>query len=174
MKYFTPQLYERLQNADPAVMDAVDADWEAASARYEQRRLVVGAALAPVLTRFEGILLHDATVLGISRRGAEFSILLLKDLPPWDLVTLTYTLTDEPYIDKNAVSSAHQSGVMQFEYDEFDVIEERGRNHCTHSILFSNGWEIRLRFRDVQVSLAQPVYPLPSVRFPAPPATATA
>jgi hypothetical protein len=36
MKYFTPELYERLQNFDPAAMGAADTEWEAASAKYEQ------------------------------------------------------------------------------------------------------------------------------------------
>src|SRR5438132_3187054 len=76
MKYFTPQLYERLQNFDPAAMAAADAEWEAASQRYEQHLEQLGAALVPVLKNFEGILLHDAAVLGISRRGDQFSIVL--------------------------------------------------------------------------------------------------
>jgi len=174
VRYFTPELYERLQNFDPAAMDAADSEWEAASARYEQHLQELGPAMAPVLKRFESILLHDAAVLGISRRGDEFDIVLLKDLLPRDIVTLTYLLTGEPFVDKDALAPKYRSLVMQYEYDEFDLAVENGQNYFTHSILFSNGWEIRLRFRDVQVTLAQPVYPLPGVSFPSKSASAMA
>ena len=63
---------------------------------------------------------------------------------------------------------------MQYEYDELDLAVENGQTYFTHSILFSNGWEIKLRFRDVQVALAQPVYPLPGVSFPTKATSATA
>ena len=29
-----------------------------------------------------------------------------------------------------------------------------------HSIVFGNGWEMTLRFADVRVTLAEPIYPL--------------
>ena len=47
-----------------------------------------------------------------------------------------------------------------FQFDEFDVLEEAGRPLYTESIVFGNGWLMRLRFRDVRVSLAQPMYPV--------------
>lgn len=168
MKYFTPELFARLQNFDPRAMDAADADWEAAEERYEQRLRELGPAIEPVRKRFEGILLHDATVESISRRDDQFVIVLHKDAPPRDVVTLTYTLATEPIIDQNALAPALRSRVMQFQYDEFDVVREDGQTHYTHSILFSNGWEVRLPFRDVQVTLAQPIYPLPPAHSPAP------
>ncbi len=160
MKYFTPELFSRLQNFDPGAMDAADADWEAAEARYEDRLRELGPAVAPVLKRFEDVLLHDATVESISRRDDQFVIVLHKDVPPRDVVTLTYTLAGEPFIDRNALPPELRSQVMQFQYDEFDVERRGDLTYWTHSILFSNGWELRLPCRDVQVTLAQPIYPL--------------
>ncbi|HKI32314.1 MAG TPA: hypothetical protein VKA46_10635 [Gemmataceae bacterium] len=166
MKYFTPALFARQQNFDTAAMDAADADWEAAEERYEQRLQNLAPLIDPVLKRFEGILLHDATVWGISRREDQFVIVLHKDIPPRDVVTLTYTLAGEPLLDHDALPPQFRSRGMQFEYDEFDVGQESGQPHFTHSILFSNGWEIRLPFREVQVMLAQPIYPLPPGQSP--------
>jgi hypothetical protein len=160
MTYFPPELFARLQDLDPGAMDAADADWEAAEGQYEQRLQELGPAIDPVLNRFEGVLLHDATVESISQRGDQLIMVLRKDIPPRDVVTLTYNLAGEPFIDRNALPPGLRSQVMQFQYDEFDV-EQRGDQACwTHSILFSNGWEVRLPFRDVQVALAQPIYPL--------------
>jgi hypothetical protein len=167
MKYFTPELFARLQDRDSRAMDAADADWEAAEGRYEQRLQELGPAIDPVLKRFEGVLLHDATVESISRRDDQLIMVLRKDVPPRDVVTLTYTLAGEPFIDRNALPPQLRSQVMQFQYDELDV-EQRANQAClTHSILFSNGWEVRVPFRDILVVLAQPIYPLPGTPSPA-------
>ena len=47
-------------------------------------------------------------------------------------------------------------------YDELDVNEESGQKVFTQSILFSNGWEVQLRFRDVEVVIVEPIYPVPA------------
>ncbi len=161
MKYFTPDLFVRAQGPDPAMMDGADAEWEAAEARYEQRLRELGPVIEPTLRRLEGVLLHDAAVTSISRRGDQFVVVLLKDIPPRDVVTLTYTLTGEPTIDQNALPPQQRSGVMQYLYDEFDAAPDESGTHLTHSILFSNGWEINLPLRDLDVSLTGAVYPLP-------------
>jgi hypothetical protein len=164
MRYLTPELFARLQNFDPVTMDAADTDWDEAEQQYERRLHELGPAIAPVLKRFEGVLLHDATVWGISRHDNQFVIVLHKDVPPRDVVTLTYTLAAEPRLIQDALPPQLCSRVMRFEHDEFDVVTESGQPYYTHSILFSNGWEIRLPFRDVQVTLAQPIYPWPAAQ----------
>jgi hypothetical protein len=163
MKYFTPDLYARLQVFDDASMNEADAEWEAASTKYEAHLQAQGDAVRPLVDKFQGVLLHDAQVLSIARRGDRFSIVLRKDIPPQDLVTLTYTLASEPFVDKAAVPPERRAAGMWFEYDEFDVIHRGDNPTFEHAILFSNGWEIRLRFHDLQVSLAEPVYLTPFV-----------
>jgi len=165
VNYFTPELVVRLQDHDPAAMDAADAAWEAAEQRYEQRLAEIGPIIDPILKRFEDVLLHDATVEIISRRDDQFVIVLLKDIPPRDLVTLTYTLVAEPILVHDALPPHLRSRVMQFQYDEFDVEQKDGQAHFLHRILFSNGWEVRLPFREIQVTLAQPIYPSSAPSF---------
>jgi hypothetical protein len=165
MNYFTPDLLVRLQVRDPAAMNDADAEWEAAEQRYEQRLQELGPAIDPLLRRFEDVLLHDATVWSISRHDDHFVIILRKDIPPRDVVILTYMLVAEPILVRDALPPQFRSQVMQFQYDEFDVEQEAGQSHFTHRILFSNGWEIRLAFRDLQVTLAQPIYPLTAPSF---------
>ena len=62
--------------------------------------------------------------------------------------------------DVSALPPAQRSPVMDYQYDEFELIREQDRNIYAQSILFGNGWEMRLRFSDLQVSLGSPVYPL--------------
>lgn len=161
MNYFTPELFLRCQDPDPAAMDAADAAWEAAEARYEEHLQELGPALAPVSDPFAGILLHDAQVWGITRQGDSWTMILRTDIPPHRVVTLTYALTGEPYVDRTALPPGWRSGVMQFLYDEFDLIQDGDALHYLHSILFSNGWEIRVPFQHVTVTRAEPVYPEP-------------
>ena len=40
-----------------------------------------------------------------------------------------------------------------------ESIEENGDKRFLHSILLSNGWELRLPFQHVQMTTAQPVFP---------------
>src|SRR5262249_56892098 len=130
--------------------------------RYEQQLQQLGPALAPVLQRFDGLSLHDAVVTSISQRGEQFVLVLHSDVPPREIVTLTYTLTGEPFIDREALPGELRSRLMQYQYDEFDLVQEAGAGHHLHAILFSNGWELRLPFREVQVERAEPIYVLPT------------
>ncbi len=164
MNYFTPQLFARLQAPTAAQMDAADAEWEAAEVAYEGRLQQLGPAIEPVLRQFEGVLLHDAAVQSISRAGDRFTIVLQKDVPPQDVVTLTYALTGEPFLDENAVPPPYRGETMLYQYDELDLEQDGDRPVYVHSMLFSNGWEVRLRFRALRVELAQPIYPLPANR----------
>ena len=109
--------------------------------------------------------MHDAIVWSIARQGDKLIMVLRKDVPPQDVVILTYTLIEEPVIDRDALSSDYRSELMDYKYDEFELIRDGERPTYAQSILFGNGWEMSLRFSDVQVSLAEPVYPLPGTAF---------
>jgi hypothetical protein len=116
--------------------------------------------LPPNVRAFGDLLLHDAEVLSIANRGNEFLIVLRKDIPPCDVVILTFVLTAEPMINTAALPPEDISPVMQFLYAELDVVRERDQQVYIESILFSNGWEVQLRFRNVQVIRTDPVYPV--------------
>jgi hypothetical protein len=62
--------------------------------------------------------------------------------------------------DREALSAESRGAVMDFQYDEFAEIVLDGRATYAQSIVFGNGWELTLRFTDVQVTLAQPIFPL--------------
>jgi hypothetical protein len=163
MKFFTPELYARLQDTDDSAAATADVEWAAAERQYEERLRELGPRLEPVLRQFEGLLLHDAIVRSVSRRGDQLVLVLDRDVPPRDQVTLVYTLAGEPFIDREAILPQFRSSLMQFEYDELDA---EGRDGCApyaHSILFANGWEIRVPFSAVKILFAEPLYPVPAL-----------
>jgi hypothetical protein len=161
MKFFTPELHVRFQDfTNNAAMNGADAAFEAAQERYDQHLQAIEPEMPPCYRQFDGLLLHDAHVWTIARQGDELIMVLHKDIPPRDVVILTYTLSEEPWIDQEAFPPLYRSHVMDFTCDEFDLIDEGGRKEIVQSILFGNGWEIRLRFRDVKVTLATPLYPI--------------
>ena len=160
MKYFTPELYVRLQDFDADAMDRADAEWEAAQERYEERLRELGGVLQPYAQRLESVLLHDATVRTITRGDDRLTIELLTDRSPKEVVVLSYALAGEPLINRNALPEEHRGGVMQYQYDELDLLDRDGAPCPTHSILFTNGWELRIPFRDLHVTVAERIYPL--------------
>jgi hypothetical protein len=162
MKFFTPELYARCRSGDDAVVGAAEDEWEAALQRYEQHLQAIEPALPAHLRDFQHLLLHDAVLQAVARRGDHLLLIFHKDIPPRDLVVLDYELDAEPAWEPFASHPRDWSAATAFDFDEFDAIHEAGRALYTQEIVFGNGWLLRLRFRDVQVTEAQPIYPAPS------------
>jgi hypothetical protein len=158
MKYFTPELLGRLGSSDEATFKIADTEWDRRLEAYEQHLGLLEPSLPKHIREFNDLLLHDARVHGIARQGNQFIVILRKDVPPCDLVLLTYTLNAEPRIDRQALPPEERSPVMDYLYNEFDMVRDGPTTCYTEDILFSNGWEIGLSFRDVQVTLAQTLY----------------
>jgi hypothetical protein len=157
MNFFTPELLAQLGSADPAAVRAAEAEWERRLQSYEEYLERIEPELPPQVRAFGELLLHDARVYGLARNGSEFLLILHKDVPPRELVIVTYELVGEPVVDREARTD-DRSAVMAFDYDELGIVREGGRTLCTQSILFSNGWELRLTFSGVKVVLADPVF----------------
>ncbi len=165
MTYFTPELMERLDSSDPAVANAADAEWDQRQEEYELKLQRLEPELPEHIRAFNDLLLHDARVYNIARAENRLLLVLHMNIPPRDLVILSYFLAGEPIINREALPAAERSPVMDYLYNEFDRIGTGGEKFYTESILFSNGWEIQLRFRDVQVTRADPIF-APSCGMP--------
>lgn len=165
MKFFTPELLERVASLDDDVADAADEEWEQAIARYHRRWQKIRSAFPPEAQRFqdEEVCLHDAEVLTMGRREEVFVIVLQKEPPSQDLVLLNFTLKGEPQINPTALPPDNASGPTTWMYEEFDL--DRTRT-CRFEVLLSNGWAVRLGFREFDYVLAQKV--LTDVRLEAP------
>jgi uncharacterized protein DUF4085 len=162
MRYFTPDLIDRFGSSDSAVANAADEEWEALNEQYESYLRQIEPQLPAHVREFNDLRLHDARVYSVARHGDQLLLVLHKDIPPRDLVILRYTLTEEPFIDREALPAPHRSPVMDFLYDEFELIQGGEQPEYAQAILFGNGWEMRLRFRDVKVIRAEPLYSVPS------------
>jgi hypothetical protein len=158
MRYFTPELITRLNSPDEVVVNAAEAEWDRRLEEYEEELRRIEPELPGHVREFSDLLLHDARVYSLARRGDQLILVLHKDAPPRDLVIVNYTLAGEPVIDKEAPPANLRSQVMDFDYDEFGLTREGERAVFTQSILFSNGWEVRLRFHDVRFVLADPLF----------------
>jgi hypothetical protein len=170
VKYFTPELFVRLQECpDGGAFTAVNAAWEQSAQQYWEHLQRLTPQLSPQLRRFvRWGSMHDARVLEIGTAPRRMTLVLLEDRAP-RLVSLTYSLVDAPVIDRTAFPREHHSVPTLWLYDEVERDSEmlyhaklRVQNRASaltappaedgwrpiflHSILLSNGWEIRLRF----------------------------
>jgi hypothetical protein len=174
MQYFTPELFVRLQDLTDR---GASADWDRAAERYS-------AALQQTLPRLPASvrklvgqdLLHDAEVLCIAQSRDNLSVTLQPERADGRLLVLSYTLVEEPTVNRAAIPDKYRTEYIAWMYDEFDLREptagspsrRRGvsaRNgpvpvYC-HDILLSNGWELFLRFRQLKVTRPQRLLPAP-------------
>jgi hypothetical protein len=161
MRYFTRDLYLRLQLNGEADMNAADAEWDKAVERYDRRLKAIWSELPRALrVLFKKLYLHDAEVLSMGQHDQLFVIVVKLEVPPQELVTITYNLTDEPKINLNALPPEHCSNYVQWMHDEVDLVRRKNKKHFTHAILFSNGWEVCLSFRDVRVAVTKRLLPV--------------
>jgi hypothetical protein len=159
MKFFTPELLDRYSSADPVTASAAEVEWESVNERYAQHLQALESELPAHLRDFNALLLHDASLLSLAREGGRLIMVLKKDIPPRDLVFLRYELTEEPVLVPFARSVRDWQQPTSFDFDEFDREQEERGTVYTQAIVFANGWELRLRFRDVQATLAEPWVP---------------
>jgi hypothetical protein len=160
MRYFTRDLYRRCRSTDETVLSAACAEWEQANEAYERYLQATAPGFSPSLRELAELLLHDAKVQSIARQDNQLILVLHKDIPPRDLVILHYELAAEPVAEPFADAPADWSRPTTFEFDELDMEETGEGKLYTQSIVFANGWLLRLRFREVRVTVAQSMYPV--------------
>jgi hypothetical protein len=185
MKYFTPELFVKYQEYEneQAFLNASEA-WEQAAQGYEAHLKEIAPLLADGALEFVSLgSLHDASVLGMWHTPTQLTIVLQEERRANQLLILTYSLVDPPYLDPAALPEKYRSPQADWLYDEIDV--ERGTlfdvtariqlkstqqspnpgeqpraTVYTHAILLSNGWELRLRF--YQLAITRPTALLPN------------
>lgn len=159
MKFFTRDLYRRCRSTDETVLNAACEEWEQANEAYERHLAAIEPELPPHIREFAALLLHDAKVQSIARQGNQLILVLHKDIPPRDLVILNYELDGEPIVEPFSDTPCDWSQPTTFQFDELDIVREGEIKFYSQSIVFGNGWLMRLCFRDVRLTVAQSVYP---------------
>jgi len=101
-------------------------------------------------------------IRGMGQRGRSFVIVLQLDTPPQSLLLFTYELVEDPVIDQAGLAPENCStgGFVDWQYDEIERVEGEPPTWA-QSILFGNGWEVRLHFRDVRIEEVQALLPMP-------------
>ena len=163
MKYFTADLLRRFGADDPAIASAASDEWDQACERYNAQIKALKPRMTPGLQQIEeNYYLHDARIRAMGRQGTSFVIMLQLDTPPHSLLTFTAELADEPVIDTAALPTELRSTgeAVEWQYDELELVAGEPAIWCWR-ILLSNGWEVRLRFRDLHVQEAQALIPSP-------------
>ena len=99
MNYFTRDRYLALQDRGDDAMDAADAAWDEAVARYDAYLQTIRPEMPESVRELLDVFyLHDARVLSMGRRGDTFVISVQLDVPPNELLTITYSLAGTPEI----------------------------------------------------------------------------
>jgi hypothetical protein len=158
MKYFTPERYLALQDfSSEESMDTAEAAWDEQAERYDAYLDTIKPTLPENVRRLlEGYYLHDASVLSMARREDRFDITLQLDVPPQELLTISYALAGEPALDEKAFTLPGSRRPLWL-YEELEAVGSGYR----HSILFSNGWTLDIPFRDVSLTTGAAVFPVP-------------
>jgi hypothetical protein len=164
VNHFTPERLIRLQDRsdERSFLAALD-EWERALANYQEQLTRVRGELPGDLQRLlETVPLHDARVLDMWWGGrSQCTITLLPEADPSRLVVLTYSLAGPPEVFPDVLPEAVRSRPVAWLYDELDFAGDGrpGVPAFTHSILLSDGREVRLRFRNVTVKRPVPLVP---------------
>ena len=157
MRYFTQDLIVRGQSHDDTVLNEVEAHWDENCERYAAYLDSVRDRLPPGLRhRIDNYYLHDAVIRGMGWQDNAFVIVVQLDTPPQSIISFTYQLLSEPVIQKDTLPPEVRGtgSIVDWQYDEIEMVPGDLPTWC-QAILLSNGWELRLHFRDVQVQEVQ-------------------
>jgi len=172
VRYFTAELYVALQTCEsPAAALETNARWERAAQQY--------LAQLTELTREDDVpadvrrliklgSLHDAEVREIGATEGRRVVLVLKEENRVGTLLLTYSVVEEPTVTHDVFPPEHRSIPRTWLSDELE--RETGVSHRVmhagrdqqfpvfrHSVLLSDGVELRLRFYRLEIL---EIYPL--------------
>ena len=171
MKYFTPERYLRLGNLDNETeFLAALQDWEDAISAYRAYSDEIKPKFLPTLRRFIGsAYLHDARVLSMHQNEENYVITLQSSSDPLRLVVFWYDLVEEPRVTTGLLPTERCREPIEWLYDKFDLDQPEGPRGLPrasgnptfrHDILLSNGWEVALRFRQIEIKRPLRVIPV--------------
>jgi hypothetical protein len=158
MKYFTPELLARYGSSDDRVANAAQAEWEAATEKYQKHLRSIQRQLPKRLRGFlRRYYLHDAAVRFVGVADQVLHLTLQLDAPPRDTVFLRYRLVSDIKMVSHALSGHDAAQPLSWLYDEVDIASEGVFPVIEQRILLSNGVELTVQFQDLSFSTARPL-----------------
>ena len=186
MRYFTPDLLARFGSEDEVIALAAQEEWEQRAEIYDRGfRAIEGRLPGRFRELCRRFYLHDAVVLGIGSRQAPdlagtadtgqpvtsippppgvsvpdpiplYRITLRLDPPPHEVVTLDYRAARIELAPRGESPPEYACPALEWLYDEVELPATARGSEFGQSILFTNGWELRLTFADFDFAVAEP------------------
>jgi hypothetical protein len=185
MKFFTPDLLNRFGSADDNIASGAQEELEARSEDYFRQLRQIDEKLTPRLRELlHQFYLHDSQVVshsffGISAppecgyaklseltheatRSMEeawlpsFWIHLQLDTPPRETLVLQYRSVLIEQAELHQSLEDEECPHLEWLYDEVELIPTGQGNDFRHSIIFTKGLELRLRFKDFDFATLKP------------------
>jgi hypothetical protein len=182
MRFFTPDVLERFHSQDAQVVLAAQEELERRGAQYLHSLEQIGPSLPSRFRELlDGFYLHDARVLADAslsgadpasiehslrsgslsfeaRRGPTPScwIPLRLDTPPGEILVLHYRSVE---IEDAALHEClfEECPYLEWQHDEVELVRAGEEAELRHSILFTRGFELRLRFKDFDFATLKPM-----------------
>jgi hypothetical protein len=182
MNFFTPDLLERFSSDDEEIALVAHEELEKRSEQYARRLHEIWNQLPGRLQKLQDqFYLHDARVIAVfdpmlpilwperyltaktairelelcTRGGClspvRFGVQL--DTSPRDSLILEYGSALVEQILEHSALKEEQCPYLEWLHDEIDMLPAEQGIEFRHSILFTNGIEIRLRFRDFDFTI---------------------
>jgi hypothetical protein len=185
MKFFTPDLLGRFGSEDDTIALAAQQELENRSEQYTEYLKHIRDKLSERFRELqERFYLHDARVIspwlpfavefpffpplgallewsdhGGWGRGPwpAFFLALELDTPPREVLVLNYREVVIDEASRHRPFQAERVPYFAWQHDEIEILQENSVNRIRHSILFSNGFELRLQFADFDFSTLKPL-----------------
>ena len=90
-------------------------------------------------------------------RWPSFLLVLQLDPPPREFLVLHYRLTRVEEVRRSHPLGDERLPFLEWRHDEVELVPSDGGPEFGHSILFTNGLELRLRFRDFDYATLKPM-----------------
>ncbi len=163
MRYFSQETLDRVRSEDDDISDAAAEEWNRFAEACREHYVSIRHLLPPDLCRLHELCLHDAEFWfhlgsGCTRDGVE----------QW---TAGYRLEDDPGVPGHTLEGHYRGGRAPLAtivieagagnsftpyvgggvfvlYDEIEVVPDTQPPEFVHSLLLSDGQEVRFRFRD--------------------------
>jgi hypothetical protein len=187
MKFFTPDLIERFGSDDDRIALDAQTELEQRAENYSRNlgefEFELPQRFRELLDRYY---LHDARVINHSCLGngdtlmlgdaelrvrrtdrnqvesardrlLSFSIILVLDTPPKEVLVLQYRSVLIDGADIHQSLREDESPYLEWQYDEVELVDTTRCREFRHSILFTNGRELQLRFKDFDFATLKPM-----------------
>jgi hypothetical protein len=186
MKFFTPDLLERFGSEDTRVARAAQEELDRRADEYLQTLHRIDVRLPQrfrdLLDQFH---LHDARVIshpplmmtdlewlehalraglplgwrlfgGGLGRMPSYWVPLQLDTPPREILVLQYRCVQIENAELHG-SLFEECPYLEWQYDEVDLVQGGESPEFRHSILFTRGFELRLKFTDFDFATLKPI-----------------